>query len=269
MVRRVNNAGSIQWTKSLGPTSSGSASVGYSVSEVPKTIHTTPKIQNHLIFSVFTNACLSGRWEIVPWRWSVAVKCPEGGSRCFGRLKRKHSLDYIHARLHKVCKNHHNDFLTFLMATVYLQLQQARWCAECDYRQSWRSTEPGRHRVPGLPRKRFPICSRRVETRGLEAQPSRRISLEDQCHEHRGTSSGYVDPFPPCTYNLKFPFCHSNFFKGAKIRRDLKTSGYVVASTGFGNLPGGGEDNVVFLVKVSSDMALEWSQYYGQAGGAR
>ena len=143
-------------------------------------------------FSVFTKACLSGRWEIVPWRWSVAVKCPEGGSRCFGRLKRKHSLDYIHARLHKVCKNHPNDFLTFLMATVYLQLQQARWCAECDYRQSWRSTEPGRHRVPGLPRKRFPFCSRRVETRGLEAQPSRRISLEDQCHEHRGTSSGYV-----------------------------------------------------------------------------
>ena len=64
-------------------------------------------------FSVFTKACLSGRWEIVPWRWSVAVKCPEGGSRCFGRLKRKHSLDYIHARLHKVCKSSQRFFNIF------------------------------------------------------------------------------------------------------------------------------------------------------------
>ena len=58
----------------------------------------------------FTKACLSGRWEIVPWRRSVAIKCPEGGSRCFGRLKRKHSLDYIHARLHKVCKSSRRFF---------------------------------------------------------------------------------------------------------------------------------------------------------------
>ena len=79
----------------------------------------------------------------------------------------------------------------------------------------------------------------------------------------------FINQFLPCTYKSELQFCHCNFFEGAKIRRDLKTSGYVVASTGFGNLPGGGEDNVVFLVKVSSDMALEWSQYYGQAGGAR
>ena len=51
----------------------------------------------------------------------------------------------------------------------------------------------------------------------------------------------------------------------AKIRKDA-TSGFVLCSTGNGNI-GGSEVNTVVLVKISDSLEVEWSQAYGRSGG--
>ena len=53
--------------------------------------------------------------------------------------------------------------------------------------------------------------------------------------------------------------------QGAKIRKDA-SSGYVLASTGWGEIDGD-EVNVVILVKLSDQLNVEWSEMYGMAGG--
>jgi len=53
--------------------------------------------------------------------------------------------------------------------------------------------------------------------------------------------------------------------QGAKIRKDL-SSGYVMASTGWGEL-GGEEANVVIVVKLTSNLDVEWNKMYGKSGG--
>ena len=116
MVRRVNNAGSIQWTKTLGPSSAGSASVGYSVSEVPKTIH-TPKIQNHLIFFLFSLRLAFqadgklflgvGLWQSNVQKAAVVALDVSNGNTLWTTFMPGSTR----------CVNHHDDFLkTFLSA---------------------------------------------------------------------------------------------------------------------------------------------------------
>ena len=51
----------------------------------------------------------------------------------------------------------------------------------------------------------------------------------------------------------------------AKIRKDV-TSGFVVCTTGFGTIQGSEAETVV-VIKMSSDLEVEWSQAYGRAGG--
>ena len=51
----------------------------------------------------------------------------------------------------------------------------------------------------------------------------------------------------------------------AKIRKDA-TSGFVLCSTGNGNI-GGSEVNTVILVKISDSLEVEWSQAYGKSEG--
>ena len=51
----------------------------------------------------------------------------------------------------------------------------------------------------------------------------------------------------------------------AKIRKDA-TSGFVLCSTGHGNI-GGSEVDTVVVVKISDSLELEWSQAYGMSGG--
>ena len=110
MVRRVNNAGSIQWTKTLGPTSSGSASVGYSVSEVPKTIP-TPKVPNHFIFSCFHYLMLAfqadgklflgvGLWQSNVQKAAVVALDVSNGNTLWTTFMPGSTR----------CVNHHDDF---------------------------------------------------------------------------------------------------------------------------------------------------------------
>ena len=51
----------------------------------------------------------------------------------------------------------------------------------------------------------------------------------------------------------------------AKIRKDA-TSGFVLCSTGNGNI-GGSEVNTVVVVKISDSLEVEWSQDYGNSEG--
>lgn len=52
----------------------------------------------------------------------------------------------------------------------------------------------------------------------------------------------------------------------AKIRKDA-TSGFVLCSTGYGNINGTEEVESVIVVKISPALALEWSQAYGRVEG--
>ena len=52
----------------------------------------------------------------------------------------------------------------------------------------------------------------------------------------------------------------------AKIRKDA-TSGFVLCSTGWGDL-GDFEGNNVIVVKISDNLTLEWSQAYWRREGA-
>jgi len=198
VVRRVNNAGSIQWTKSLGPTSSGSASVGYSVSEA----------DGKLFLGV-------GLWQSNVQKAAVVALDVSNGNTLWTTFMPGSTSSNKHGGVRSVITDSRGGQLS-LAATGYL---------DC-------------------PEKGFLFVADESKPVVWKLNPADGSVLK--------TNVMSIEGLP----------------QGAKIRRDLKTSGYVVASTGFGNLPGGGEDNVVFLVKVSSDMALEWSQYYGQAGGA-
>jgi len=53
--------------------------------------------------------------------------------------------------------------------------------------------------------------------------------------------------------------------QGAKIRKD--TTGYVMTSTGYAEI-GGQELNHGALVKLSSSLTVEWSKFFGMAGGS-
>ena len=53
--------------------------------------------------------------------------------------------------------------------------------------------------------------------------------------------------------------------QGAKIRKDL-SSGYIMTSTAWSEV-GGREVNAVALVKLSSELDVEWSKMYSEAGG--
>ena len=54
--------------------------------------------------------------------------------------------------------------------------------------------------------------------------------------------------------------------QGAKIRKDL-SSGYVLASTGWDS-SGGQDVESVGVVKLSNSLDVEWSKYFGIAGGS-